>query len=117
MHLLSKNARLEIIKVLLGSRSVKALAEELGVTPPAVLKYLSGRTHPSDATLMNAISCADGPELVEIFKIIIRELLSGLEDSVEDAIEAGALREDAAKRLESALLNLVARLRKCCRAS
>jgi len=42
VHLLSKEARRKIIEVLASSRGVRRLADELGVTPAAVSKYLQG---------------------------------------------------------------------------
>jgi len=46
VHLLSKEARRKIIEVLASSRGVRRLADELGVTPAAVSKYLRGLRTP-----------------------------------------------------------------------
>lgn len=106
IHLLGKEARLEIIRVLLRNRSIKELAESLGVTPPAVVKYLAGRTHPSDTTMQRALRIADEDELNLIYSIIIRELASGLEEAVQEAMENNALKKSDIRFLRTILKNI-----------
>jgi len=103
IHLLGKDARLEIIRILLRNRSIKDLAQSLGVTPPAVVKYLAGRTHPSDTTMQRALRIADDDESNLIYSIIIRELASGLEEAVREAIEKNALKNSDVRFLRTVL--------------
>ena len=100
-HHLSKNARRRIIEVLASTRSQRDLAEDLGVTPAAVNKYLSGATHPSDRVLAKAISVATRTEIEEISMIIAEDLIGGLEDYIKWAMENKILYYRSLERLES----------------
>ena len=107
VHLLGKEARRGILLVLLESRSYRMLAAELGVTPAAVAKYVRGETHPSDRVLAKALKTAEPDELDDIADIIVRDLVSGLEDLVEWVIE----NELDSSTLESELQRLLSRLK------
>ncbi|ESQ25724.1 MAG: helix-turn-helix protein [uncultured Acidilobus sp. JCHS] len=91
VHLLSKEARRKIIEVLASSRGVRRLADELGVTPAAVSKYLRGLTHPSDRVVEKAIEAATSEEALEISKIVAEVLLEGVDDYVRWSIEKGVM--------------------------
>ncbi|MBP1357176.1 MAG: helix-turn-helix domain-containing protein [Sulfolobus sp.] len=84
IHNLSKEARFDIILLLLEKRSKKELAAELGITPAAVAKFVSKLTHPSDETLERAIQIADNDERKRIVKIIIHDLINGLKEAIEN---------------------------------
>ena len=107
VHLLGKEARRRILLVLLESRSYRGLAAELGVTPAAVAKYMRGETHPSDRVLARALKTAEPEELEDIADIIVKDLVSGLEDLVEWVIE----NELDSSALESELQRLLSRLK------
>jgi len=83
-HNLSKEARTKIIEVLLQKRSKKELAEELGLSPAAITKFLNNKTHPSDETIEKAFKIATEREKREIIDIILDDLLESLEEFVEE---------------------------------
>jgi transcriptional regulator with XRE-family HTH domain len=78
VHWLSKNARFKIIDLLLSTRSIRQLAEELGVSTTAIRKYLSRRTHPSDETLVKAINIMAPYEEERLIRIIIDDLVEAI---------------------------------------
>ncbi|ACP36170.1 transcriptional regulator, XRE family [Sulfolobus islandicus Y.G.57.14] len=78
IHNLGKDARLHIIHILLQNRSKKELADELGITPAAITKYLKGITHPSDEIIEKCIEVAKEDEYYEIIKIIISDITEAL---------------------------------------
>ncbi|MGC9072454.1 MAG: helix-turn-helix domain-containing protein [Acidilobus sp.] len=99
VHLLSKDARKRIIELLSSSRGVRRLADELGVTPAAVSKYLRGTTHPSDRVIAKAIELATPEEAAEISKIIAEVLLEGVNDYVRWSVERGVVYPKVSMRL------------------
>jgi len=78
IHNISKEAREEIISELLSHRSRKELADELGITPAAIVKFSMGKTHPSDETIMRALNIANDEEKKKILQIIINDLVSSI---------------------------------------
>lgn len=84
IHNLSKEARTRIIELLLQKRSKKELAEELGLSPAAITKFLNNTTHPSDETIEKAFKIATDREKREIIDIILDDLLESLEEFVEE---------------------------------
>jgi predicted transcriptional regulator len=91
VHLLGKESRQKIIEILANERGVRELANELGVTPAAVSKYLSGLTHPSDIVLEKAISIASDDEIVRIAKIVSDEFIEGLSNFIDWSLNKGIL--------------------------
>jgi len=91
VHLLGKESRQKIIEILANERGVRELANELGVTPAAVSKYLSGLTHPSDIVLEKAISIANDDEIVRIAKIVSEEFIEGLSNFIDWSLNKGIL--------------------------
>ncbi|MFP3230392.1 MAG: helix-turn-helix domain-containing protein [Caldisphaera sp.] len=91
VHLLGKESRQKIIEILANERGVRELANELGVTPAAVSKYLSGLTHPSDIVLEKAISIANDDEIVRIAKIVSDEFIEGLSNFIDWSLNKGIL--------------------------
>ena len=84
IHNLSKEARSRIIEILLENRSRKELAEELGLSPAAITKFLSGITHPSDETIEKALEIANEDEKKEIINIILNDIMSSLEEFINE---------------------------------
>ncbi|BFI74037.1 transcriptional regulator [Sulfurisphaera ohwakuensis] len=84
IHNLSKDARERIISLLLEKRSKKELAEELGISPSAITKFLNGLTHPSDETIERAIEIADEEEKERIYEIIIEDIVESLEEFIKN---------------------------------
>jgi len=107
IHLLGKEARLRIIEVLAATRSHREVAEMLGVTPAAITKYLSRRTHPSDTVLLRALEAADGEERRRISEIIRDELLSGLKSYIEWALGEGLFSREDLHRIEEVIYGSV----------
>jgi transcriptional regulator with XRE-family HTH domain len=99
VHNLSKEAREEIISILLANRNKKALAEELGVTPAAITKFASGRTHPSDETLLRALEIADEEERRKILQVIVNDLITSLMEVIEDNPKVAEEKIDDLKRV------------------
>ncbi|WP_338599645.1 helix-turn-helix domain-containing protein [Sulfolobus tengchongensis] len=84
IHNLGKDARLHIIHILLRNRGKKELADELGITPAAITKYLKGITHPSDEIIKKSIQIASDEEYNEIIKTIITDLTEALIELIEN---------------------------------
>jgi transcriptional regulator with XRE-family HTH domain len=78
VHWLSKDARFRIIDLLLSTRSIRQLAEELGVSTTAIRKYLNRKTHPSDETLVKAINIMAPYEEERLIRIIIDDLVEAI---------------------------------------
>lgn len=87
IHMLGKETRRRIIAILLSGRSYRELASQLGVTPAAISKYVSGATHPSDATIMRAIKAATRVEREEIAIAISEDLSEGMRSLVDWIID------------------------------
>ncbi len=83
IHLLSKEARLRLIELALSRRSAKELAEELGISPAAISKYISGKMHPSDDTIRRLFRILDPEENVRAYTVILEDLAYGLEELLE----------------------------------
>lgn len=99
VHLLGKETRRKIIEIMANSRGVRRLAEELGVTPAAISKYLRGETHPSDRVVERAIEVMSSDEALEVSRIVANELLEGLNDYVRWSIERGVVDPRVSARL------------------
>ncbi|WP_292319557.1 helix-turn-helix domain-containing protein [Caldisphaera sp.] len=99
VHLLGKESRQKIIQILANERGVRELANELGVTPAAVSKYLSGLTHPSDIVLEKAISIANEEEITSIVKVVSDEFIEGLSNFIDWSLNRGILDIKFYKRL------------------
>ncbi|NON61966.1 helix-turn-helix domain-containing protein [Acidianus sp. RZ1] len=84
IHNLGKEARHDIIEIMLENRSRKALADELGLTPTAVIKFSRGMTHPSDDTILKIMEIANGKERQKILKIMLNELVSSLIEIINE---------------------------------
>ncbi|MEB3845076.1 MAG: helix-turn-helix domain-containing protein [Desulfurococcales archaeon] len=103
-HRISKEARRKIVDVLLRRRSMRDLARTLDISPAAVHKYVSGKTHPSDKILWRMISIATYEEKQEISTIIMRDLVEGLEEFIEWGIHSKTLTARDLEELESRLI-------------
>ncbi|MDT7875565.1 MAG: helix-turn-helix transcriptional regulator [Sulfolobaceae archaeon] len=84
IHNLSKEARRKIIEILLENRSRKELAEELGLSPAAITKFLNGITHPSDETIEKALEIASEDEKREIINVILNDIMLSLEEFINE---------------------------------
>lgn len=84
IHNISKEAREEIINVLLEGRSKKELAEELGLTPAAISKFYKGLTHPSDETIEKILEISSEMERKRIIEIIVNDLVSSLLEIIKE---------------------------------
>jgi len=104
---LSKDARLRIVRLLYDNvRTMRKLAEILGVTPPAVIKYMRGVAHPSDRVVCRAIEVASeiDPALLYDIKDIIRDdVLSSLEAFLRWASNKEVLTRGDIEAVEAAL--------------
>ena len=85
IHNLSKDARERIIDILLEKRSKKELAEELGISPSAITKFVNGITHPSDETIEKALEIADEEERERIYEIIAEDIIESLEEFINNS--------------------------------
>ncbi len=100
VHWISKEARYRIIEVLASTRSLKQLAQELGVSSAAVNKYLSRRMHPSDQTIARALEILYDYERERIYQIIIDDLFNALSKLVDTTCgESEYLRRYILERL------------------
>ena len=106
VHMLGKDARRRIIEVIVSRRSVGEAAELLGVTPAAVSRYLSGRTHPSDEVVARALRAAGGGELREMVDVIVDEFLDGVDSLVQWLVDQGVPDRRLARGLEEAAARL-----------
>ncbi len=78
VHWISKDARYRIIEIMLSTRSIRQLARELCVSPTAINKYLSRKTHPSDQVISRALSRLTEYERRRIYEVIIDDLINAL---------------------------------------
>ncbi len=83
IHLLSKEARLRIIEIALKSRSARELADELGVSPAAISKYVNGLMYPSDETMQRLFHILGEHELEEAYTIALEDLVEGVEELIQ----------------------------------
>lgn len=106
LHNLSKDARQRIIEILLKKRTVKELANELGVSEAAVSKFWRGLIHPSDETLMRAFEIADEEERKEILDVAFEDLIAAMEELLSEERYRERLKEtlSSIERKEKALL-------------
>jgi len=84
IHNLSKDARERIIDILLEKRSKKELADELGISPSAITKFINGITHPSDETIEKVLEIADEEERERIYEIIAEDIIESLEEFINN---------------------------------
>ncbi len=83
VHWISKEARYKIIELLLTTRSVRQLANELGVSATAVKKYIERKTHPSDATMIKLLTILAPYEQDKVYELIINDLFDALTRLIE----------------------------------
>ncbi len=83
VHWISKEARYKIIELLLTTRSVRQLANELGVSATAVKKYIERKTHPSDTTMIKLLTILAPYEQDKVYELIINDLFDALTRLVE----------------------------------
>ncbi|ADI32209.1 helix-turn-helix domain-containing protein [Staphylothermus hellenicus] len=98
IHWLSKDARFRIIDLMLSTRSIRQLAEELGVSTTAIRKYIYRKTHPSDKTVEKALEIMAPYEEEKLIKIIIDDLVEALRRLVE-SIDKSEYREYLLRKL------------------
>ncbi|MCE4621397.1 MAG: helix-turn-helix domain-containing protein [Desulfurococcales archaeon] len=103
VHLLGKRARERIIELLASSRSYSELANQLGISTAAISKYLSGKTHPSDAVLLRALDIATPEEKEVIINIILEEFAEGLKDLFTWASSESVLTREHLRMIESVI--------------
>ena len=99
-HAISKTARSRIIEILAETRSRRELARLLGITPPAVLKYMRGKTHPSDEVICRALEVAMDAELLRIKEVIIEGISKSLEVTLRWLSDRELLSPQDISRLE-----------------
>ncbi len=78
VHWLSKEARRRIIDIMLSTRSIHQLAEEIGISPTAIRKYINRTTHPSDDTMYRIFGILAPYEEEQIMRIVIDDLVDAL---------------------------------------
>lgn len=99
IHNISKEAREQIISVLLEDRSKKELAEELGLTPAAISKFYKGLTHPSDDTIEKILEICNEKERQRILEIIANDLASSLIEVIKEHPEIEAEKISELKKI------------------
>ncbi len=92
IHMLSKDARRRIIEYLVREYGASEVAELLGVSKPAVTKYIRHKTHPSDKTMERVLEVADEKMMIEILAIIGKEFTLAINDYNELLKEVGGNR-------------------------
>lgn len=102
VHWLSKEARFKIVDALLSSRTAKSLAEELGVSRSAIVKYVDRETHPSDRVIAKAIEIAAPYERDVIIRIVIDDLVEALK-KLNDSLDRERYRKYLLSRIEEAV--------------
>ena len=103
-HALSKDARRALVELarLGGGYSMRSLAKELGVTPPAVKKYIDGTTHPKDEVVCKLIDIVfSSVELREEAKnIIVNDIVEVIESFLAYLMERGLLSRTDLEELQ-----------------
>ncbi len=92
-HNLSKETRINMLLILLERRSKKELAQDLGVSPALITKYINRVTHPSDRIIKKAYLTATEDERERIDEILLNDLTSSLMDFLEN-VEISHLKEN-----------------------
>ncbi len=103
---LSPGARRRILQVLLERRSYRELAAQLGVSPAAIVKYLSGRAAPRDDVVARALMAAEPDEAEDLAAIILGDLSEVIEDFIDWLVSLGVPSGQAAAMLERAASRL-----------
>ncbi len=103
---LSPGARRRILEVLLERRSYRELASQLGVSPAAIVKYLSGRATPRDDVVARALSAAEPDEAEDIAAIILGDIAEVIDEFIDWLVGLGVPSGQAAAMLERAASRL-----------
>ncbi|AWR97096.1 hypothetical protein DFR86_05640 [Acidianus sulfidivorans JP7] len=99
IHNISKEARAEIIEILLENRSKKELATELGVTPAAIVKFSRGVTHASDKTIEKALDISNEKERKRIIEVIANDLVTSLIEVIREYPEIEIEKVDELRKI------------------
>ncbi len=102
-HVISKRSRRRIVEILAATRSMRGLAEEIGVSPAAIHKYITGKTHPSDEVVKRMIELADYEETRKIAEAILDDLSTALDEFILWALEKDVLTNRDLDRLEASI--------------
>ncbi len=100
-RILSPEARRVIIKMLISEMSYRELASQLGVTPAAIYKYVTGKAVPRDEIVARAISLVE--DKAEVSAIIGRELARIVGDYIEWTLSHGVLDRVILENIETML--------------
>ncbi|MCE4627671.1 MAG: helix-turn-helix domain-containing protein [Desulfurococcales archaeon] len=103
-HALSKEARRALVELarLGGGYSMRSLAKELGVTPPAVKKYVDGTTHPKDEVVCRLIDIVLSSAALrdEAKNIIVRDIVGVIESFLTYLMDRGLLSRTDLEELQ-----------------
>ena len=82
---------------------MRGLAEEIGVSPAAIHKYITGKTHPSDEVVKRMIELANYEETRKIAEAILDDLSTALDEFILWALEKDVLTNRDLDRLEASI--------------
>jgi predicted transcriptional regulator len=80
IHMIGKDARRRIIELLVRAYGPSQTAQLLGVSKPAVTKYMKGETHPTDSVIARVLERVDDNILQGVLLIIGQELINAVND-------------------------------------
>jgi len=106
IRVLSPAARRRILEILLERRSYRELALQLGVSPAAIAKYLSGRAAPRDDVMARALSALEPEEAEDVALIVTEEMAEAVESFIDWLIGVRAPAGPTASMLERAATRL-----------
>jgi predicted transcriptional regulator len=102
VHWLSKEARYKIIDVLLSTRTVHSLADELGVSRTTIRKYINREMHPSDEVMARVFQIYAPYEEERILKIAIDDLVEAIR-MLAESIDREELRKYMLEKLRGVI--------------
>lgn len=102
VHWLSKEARFRIIDLLLSTRTLSKLAEELEVSRSVIKKYVKRETHPSDSVMEKVFQIAQPYEEEGLVKIAINDLVEAIE-MLSKSLEEKSYRDYLKTKLSEVL--------------
>ena len=105
VHWLSKEARFRIIDVMLSTRTVNGLAEELGLSRSIIRKYVNRETHPSDEVMARIFQICKPYEEGRIIRIAIDDLVEAVK-RLGEGLENDEYRKYLVEKLREVLKQL-----------
>ncbi len=96
--------RRKLIEILAMELSYRQLAYSLGVTPPAIYKYLSGKATPRDTVVEKALVLAADLGIDDIGDEIINDIATELEELIKILVNLNLIAPGSLSRLSDIIM-------------